>query len=562
MDNWKQYFRPHILERGYDYYESGNVKSISLSEEFILGDVCGSEDYEVSIQVKDGRMYDAYCSCPYATDGNYCKHMAAVLYCAEYEMENEARTDITENIFKKNNQQEKLMKVIDKIPVDELKRIVLGSALGNSSLRDKIMNRYSETIDERRKIELRKRVGDIINSHSDRSGFVDWYNTDECISELSSFLNDNVSALIERGESELAFELVCLVFMGMADTPMDDDGYLEIGLRECYEFWQKIIIDCSDDLIEIMYRWFDRMWSHEFIMDFAESFIHEFLLEEFYGDIYLKRRMEKLDNIIYEIEKNKNYHFYDWNLEYENLIVNRLNTMRQLNIPSEDINSYIKKYYHLPAVRQYLVNEDINNGNMEKAIAGLKECKKIDKDRHMLVADYSRQLIELYDESGMDEDYKKELRFQLLNCEQNSMEYVLRLKKITQESEWKSFVNELLNSDSCSDISLEIMDSENMYLRLIESIKASSNSVYLMDQYEAKLGKLYPAEICEIYIQYIKKEAKIVSDRKKYKYIVGYLKKIKQYPEGDKLAREITKEWRYEYSRRSAMMDELTRAGF
>ena len=40
----------------------------------------GTEYYKVKINY-DGRfVLDAYCSCPYAADGNYCKHMAAVLY--------------------------------------------------------------------------------------------------------------------------------------------------------------------------------------------------------------------------------------------------------------------------------------------------------------------------------------------------------------------------------------------------------------------------------------------------------------------------------------------------
>lgn len=562
MDNWKQYFRPHILERGYDYYEEGNVKSILISEELIRADVCGTEDYEITIQLKDGRIDDAYCSCPYAADGNYCKHMAAVLYCAEYKIENEDTDDISINATSREKQQDKLKETIDKIPVEELKRIVFQSAIDNSSLRDKIMNMYSDVIDERRKIELRKRVGEIIYNNSDRSGFIDWYNMNDFITELRCYLNDNVSPLIDRGENELAFELVCLVFMGMADTPMDDDGFLEIGLRECYEFWREILTNCNDDLKEYMYQWFDGMWNHEFVMEYSETFIHEFLLKEFEGEIYLERRMEKLDAVINELEKKKKYNYYGWNSEYADLIVSRLITMKQLDKYNNDIESYIKKYYHLPELRQYLVDDDIYNGNVQEAIVRLNKCKKIDKDKPMLIADYSRQLIELYDEADMSKEYKKELRFQLLNCKQHSMEYVIKLRELVDEDEWKTFVHILLDRDSCSDIYLEIMEYEGMYLRLLETIKASSNSVYLMEQYEGTLCKLYPKEICQIYSQHIQKEAKTVSDRKRYKHIIEYLKRIKKYPEGEELARKIADAWRNEYSRRSAMMDELTKAGF
>ena len=42
--------------------------------------VSGSDDYEVNIYFSDGEIEDMYCDCPYASDGNNCKHMAAVLY--------------------------------------------------------------------------------------------------------------------------------------------------------------------------------------------------------------------------------------------------------------------------------------------------------------------------------------------------------------------------------------------------------------------------------------------------------------------------------------------------
>ena len=55
----------------------------------ISATVSGTELYEVEIFLDHDEVYDMDCDCPYAEDGNYCKHMAAVLY----ELEN---TDITE----------------------------------------------------------------------------------------------------------------------------------------------------------------------------------------------------------------------------------------------------------------------------------------------------------------------------------------------------------------------------------------------------------------------------------------------------------------------------------
>lgn len=78
MDYWKGLFRSHILERGLNYYETGAVKEVKDTEQGFWAMVEGSEDYEVEIEIRDGAIHDMWCTCPYAEDGNYCKHMAAV----------------------------------------------------------------------------------------------------------------------------------------------------------------------------------------------------------------------------------------------------------------------------------------------------------------------------------------------------------------------------------------------------------------------------------------------------------------------------------------------------
>ena len=82
---WKDFFEEHILERGYHYYRSGNVEDLSIRNDKITATVYGSEEYDVSILMDGREIEEMECTCPYAEDGNYCKHMAAVLYAAEKE---------------------------------------------------------------------------------------------------------------------------------------------------------------------------------------------------------------------------------------------------------------------------------------------------------------------------------------------------------------------------------------------------------------------------------------------------------------------------------------------
>ena len=84
--HWRQYFTSIILERGYDYYTYGHVTTIRKTEDGYVGIVSGTEDYSVDLRFTSTGGSEALqmdCSCPYADDGNYCKHMAAMLYAIE-----------------------------------------------------------------------------------------------------------------------------------------------------------------------------------------------------------------------------------------------------------------------------------------------------------------------------------------------------------------------------------------------------------------------------------------------------------------------------------------------
>lgn len=89
-----------------------------------------------------------------------------------------------------------------------------------------------------------------------------------------------------------------------------------------------------------------------------------------------------------------------------------------------------------------------------------------------------------------------------------------------------------------------------------------SGSIYTLDQYEKVLKKKFPDIVRDTYINFVRKHAESVCDRKAYKGLMVYMKKITKYPGGRNIADEIAKEWKVVYRRSPAMMDELRKAGF
>ncbi len=80
MLQWQHLFSGGILQRGRDYYKQNKVRSLIRDGDIYYATVEGTEDYEVVVRIENDRVSSMRCSCPYAEDGNRCKHMAAALY--------------------------------------------------------------------------------------------------------------------------------------------------------------------------------------------------------------------------------------------------------------------------------------------------------------------------------------------------------------------------------------------------------------------------------------------------------------------------------------------------
>ena len=88
----------------------------------------------------------------------------------------------------------------------------------------------------------------------------------------------------------------------------------------------------------------------------------------------------------------------------------------------------------------------IHSAEME-ASEVLEASKKLDKEYAGLVSKYSEQLIQIYRKTGQQEEYKKELIYQIFSCRQDNLENVKLLKAMCDEKEWCTYREQILNSD-------------------------------------------------------------------------------------------------------------------
>ena len=84
LSEWRGLFLPRILERGGNYYRQRRVVSLFRQGDQIQAAVQGQELYRVTIDLWNDQLEYWECSCPFAAQGEPCKHLAAVFYAVEH----------------------------------------------------------------------------------------------------------------------------------------------------------------------------------------------------------------------------------------------------------------------------------------------------------------------------------------------------------------------------------------------------------------------------------------------------------------------------------------------
>ena len=529
MSDWKDLFQEHILARGKAYYFEGAVLELHKTEHGYHAVVEGTEDYEVDIKMEGKRVCEMYCSCPYAEDGNHCKHMAAVLF----EIEEQNEEDILTEGTCPDDQEKEVEEIIERIPEEELRSFVKGIAAQDSEIRNILMTRYAVKIDEKQMDRLKQGVDQLVWEYGDRSGYIDYRNALDFCWALENYLEDKVDTLIERKCYGQAFALTNYVFQTIGNIDIDDsDGGTSQVANACYDKWKEILENCSEEEKNEMFSWFMSHLSCDYVVDYMEDYMEDFLTHEFQNREMLEKMLKDLDERI-EMQTSSTDCGSTWSARYgyENNIIKRLELMERLDFPAEKIREYRRQHWRFSTVRELEIQENLDNGNLDEAIRILQESKILDKEYPGLVARYSEQLISIYETQTDKEGYKKELLYYVFECLQNNLVHIYKLKEVCTDKEWEDYREQILKNPKNYNILYPFMEKEGMYEPMLECLKKET-FIYNLDRYEKVLKEKFPEQVRDIYISYLHHEAERADNRKRYRELMKYLKKIQRYPGG------------------------------
>ena len=498
IKNWRQFFSKVILERGRDYFENDMVEIISADDRNIEAEVDGSYTYDVEITIDKGEVEDMSCNCPYANDGNYCKHMAAVLFAAE-------------KLSPKQSKKSDWKTALGKLSDEELRELVSEFAQNDRKVRDKILRAAS--IDDHDPAQVKKEVRRLIDSYTDRSGFLDYDAEYDCMIELTEYLNEKSRKLFGKISNSEAAEMILVVLESALDVECDDsDGGLTFITDACEKALDNVIFSSS----------------HAVQKSISERIISH------------------IDRI-------------DRNFTESNIPI-RVRLMTRAGMDNNEVISYLEQH-SVSDVGYSLLLEIYESNDLSKAVGLVKrrrELKKGDSEK----ANLTRKLIALYEKLGDKEKYKAELTRLVITFQYSNIEYAERLKAVTDPDKWASdtFFRVLSNAHYMWQ-RLPLYALEGMYDSILMEINEKGTLVDFTG-YEKELAEKYPEKSRDLLVKLLDKSMAGANSRDNYRGVIARLKRLCAYPDGKDAARGLAGKWRIQYSSRRAMIDELNKAKY
>ena len=551
IESWKNWFQPHILERGRAYFEEDRVSDLERTEDGCTATVEGTEEYEVEILLDGDSIEDMLCDCPYAEDGNACKHMAAVLFAMAAEP-SEKRAPAKEERLTPTV-------LVEKIPDSQLRPLLTELVSADEKLYRALLLRYGETsLDECMKT-LKKELASIGRHYAGRDGTIDYYHAGGFSEAIADHIQRQTETLLARNAPVLAFQAGIDALRKYSDYSIDDsDGEYGLIMETMRDMCMDVLAAADETVAEKIFDLLSDCVKSDredwFVQDFASQMVFSLFVGKRFDEKKLALTDEQIAALTLAGRK-------DYSSEYKmkELLTRRFDLMKKLSSPKEELDAFLDRYTSYSDIRKLRIQQALDDGKTDEAIHLLEEGKSAGRDKPGLVAEYSEWLMDLYERQGQREKLIAELEYHVFDLSSGGMEMLNRLKNACTPAQWLEYTERYLSGRAYHK--LELMEAEGLWERLMKAVTATGR-LSILDRYEAALKKRYPNEILEAYACILTKEAAAASGRKRYQELARYLKKLRSYPGGAERAAQLSEDWRTRYIRRRAMMEELRNVGF
>lgn len=550
LDGFNKQIPSNILSRGRDLYARGAIVDLSQTDEGWSAQVQGARLYNVDINQEADGSLTTVCTCPYEY-GDYCKHVAAVLYALE-ELYPEAFTRRAKRpIKKRRTKADRLREAVEAAPREELVSVLLGLAGEYRELTNILLLRLGAAGEK--KSDYKAIVSELLRSSRDQYGFIDFRGSIHVAKRLNELLSGAAAAL-SNGQLPRAIA----TYQAIAERAIDAMGYADdssgaLGgcLEEACEGLGRCLFGLPPD---------NRSELFSYILNLAadprfEGWDVQWTLLEIASDAVIteSERAEVVAVLNGIVEEGEGY---SKRFAAEQAVLLKLRLVLRLDgetAANEFITANVQHY----KLRQMLIKQAIDSGDLNRALSLTESGKEQARKESLsgLVNDFAAQELAIAQLQGDRKRVIRLARHLWLDSWHNDTYDILR--QVVPANEWPAFVQSLLaEKASRSGKNVWLMAKEGLWEQLLDL--GQQKGLRQVSDHAAELERRYPSEMIELYEVEIAKMLKDVSNRGTYAEARQLLRRIETLGRRER-ADELRRSLISCYPQRRAMIEELNR---
>lgn len=542
-DSWEDNFSTTILGRGWDIYFSDDeaIHGVHRSEDGYEAVVDGSMPYDVKVFVdEDGDFVDASCTCPYASDGRYCKHEAALLYAisnGDVDEDDEAgEPDSADDLS--------VEQIVERMDRNQLAALILELAEKYESVASFIQLKSAEKVGEDDVRQLNRTLKTLC--HSIEVASEEWYDefndhVETIADEIAILLDgDTVAALLEKGQAEEAFLLARRAWKMVPFDIIDEQTDIGSSLltEAVFGLVKKAWANAGRALRDQMSDWFKEIASSLESCDDRSSQILHMILETS-GDPSIAR------DVVSRFQEMTDRRF-------PILLCDAYRALGDEKAMWDTIMSHLDN----EAVFQLGFELVEKNGDADETIAYLEKVRDFGKGGKAH-DEASKRLLFLYKNMGMTEKHKEALLYHVTHVTQIGLVFVHELKSLCDEAEWSKAKERIIKAGKLWNGMADFLLEEEEYEALMDQIE---RGLLWSSDTQRCLKLVYP-HCPERVVAYASRCARnAAADMRKrshYQVFAAQLSLLRSFETGKRAADEILADVLNSYPSRPALRDEL-----
>ena len=565
---FEQSLSSSIAGRGLDYYQNGAVANLARDGNTYLATVYGTEAYQVEITVHEGQVESWACDCPYDY-GPICKHVAAVLFEVREVEHDPARAAAVAG----KEGREPVNAILGQLPEEELRQLLQFFAQRHDNVRVHLLTKYAHLIRDPGREHFQTLIHTLIEAHSGGKGWIiDYRNASRLGSEVYGLLEDTRSNISARGALQLVYaceEAIRQLCEAIQDAD-DSGGNMGDAIKHAFSILSDLCEEGNEMQEEVM--------DYVYKLSLREGEQPLYQGWDWAGDWrYLAANaarskeqadkvLKKLEPIIAQEKNNESWGIY----EAESAAGLKLQLLGQWYAP-EKAQGFLQENLAYTSFRRIAIEQAMAEKRYDEVRQLAEEGITMDTKNNYrgLVQEWEQWLVKVSEATG---DQNAQCRWlEKLYLDTREMEYYRELKSRLPQTEFDKKVEAFIAhfrhpappgptayfDSTIAAIYLE----ENRLDDLMELLQGSNPSLATLGRYESILFDKYPDNYLILYDLAIRQAMHWASNRKGYQEVIAYLEQMERLG-GRAAALEIAADWRVQYWRRRAMLEELRGAGW